>query len=113
MQLRQAIVPLFGVLMLPVFAKAQEPWVLLCMADCFETASSGKHHIIAPGENLLEILRQYQYGPVGLQAVIQKVVQDNPRAFPQGDPDRMVAGKTLILPAVSGLPVVPDDIYVF
>ena len=83
------------------------------MADCSDTAASGIHHIIAPGENLLGILRQYRYGSTGLQTVIEKVVKDNPRAFMRGDPDRMVAGKTLILPEADGFPTVPDHIYLF
>ena len=75
--------------------------------------SSANHHIIAPGENLLGILRQYRYGSTGLQTVIEKVVQDNPRAFLRGDPDRMVAGQTLILPEAGSFPTVPDHIYLF
>jgi Tfp pilus assembly protein FimV len=113
MQLRTAILPFFALLVLPLSAKAQEPFVLLCTTECFETVASGQHHIIAPGENLLGILRQYRYGSAGLQTVIEKVVQDNPRAFLRGDANRMVAGQTLVLPDVSGFPVVPDDIYVF
>lgn len=113
MQLRTAILPFFALLMLPLSAKAQEPFVLLCTTDCFETVTSGQHHTIAPGENLLGVLRQYQYGSTGLQSVIAQVVQDNPRAFLRGDANRMVAGQTLVLPDASGFPVVPDDIYVF
>jgi Tfp pilus assembly protein FimV len=113
MQLRQAILPLLAMLMLPAFTKAQEPWVLLCIADCLEAAVSGRHHVIAPGENLLAILRQYRYGATGLQSVVAQVVQDNPRAFLRGDPDRMLAGQTLILPDIVGGPTVPDDIHVF
>lgn len=113
MQLGQAILPVIALLMLPAFAKAQEPWVLLCMADCSETVASGQHHTIAPGENLLGVLRQYRYGSAGLQSVIAQVVQDNPRAFLRGDPDRMVAGQTLILPEADSFPTVPDHIYLF
>ena len=101
------------VMLLPGVAKAQEPWVLLCLADCSQTTGSARQHVIAPGENLLGILRHYQYGATNLQSVIAQVVQDNPRAFHRGDPDRMVAGQTLTLPTGSGLPAVPDDIYVF
>ncbi|WP_375256378.1 FimV family protein [Yoonia sp.] len=113
MRLGLVILPLLAMFMLPHVAKAQEPWVLLCMADCSDTAASGNHHIIAPGENLLGILRQYRYGSTGLQTVIEKVVHDNPRAFLRGDPDRMVAGQTLILPEADGFPTVPDHIYLF
>jgi len=113
MKLRHIIRCVLALFLLPGFAKAQEPWVLLCYADCSETTASVKQHVIVPGENLLGILRQYQYGSTGLQNMIEQVVQANPRAFQRGDPDRMMAGQTLILPYASGLPVVPDDIYLF
>lgn len=113
MQLRKAILPLFALLVLPQTAKAQEPFVLLCTTDCFGTVAPSQHHIIAPGENLLSILRQYRYGSTDLQSVVAQVVQDNPRAFLRGDPDRMLAGQTLILPDIVGGPTVPDDIYLF
>jgi len=113
MHLRTAILPLCALLVLLLSAKAQEPFVLLCTTDCAGTGAPSRHYTIAPGENLLGILRQYRYRATGLQSVVAQVVQDNPRAFLGGDPNRMVAGQTLILPDIVGGPTAPDSIYVF
>lgn len=113
MQISRAFLFLFALVLLSAPARAQQPWILLHTAESPEAPAPTQHHVIAPGESLFGILRQLHGGRAGLQSLIQRVVQDNPHAFQRGDPNRMIAGQTLILPDTSAPPTEPDAIYHF
>lgn len=113
MKIVGATMLLFVFVLLSDPARAQQPWILLYSADSPDASMLDQRHVIAPGESLSGILRQYYDGRAGLRSLLQRVVQDNPHAFQRGDPNRMIAGKTLILPQFSGPPTEPDAIYHF
>jgi hypothetical protein len=115
MRLFSLIFSLVTASMIPVTVLAEEPLVSLYMTESpeFNVGSQRGHHVIAPGETLLGILREHYSGSVDIPHLIEQVVGDNQQAFRQGNADMMIAGQALILRPHDLGPPEPDDIYFF
>ena len=108
MKLKAACV-LIGV-MCGTTAVAQEPFVVLHYNT---NTNESESHTIQRGETLNGILRKYFGATASLKSLARETVDGNPHAFRGGDPNRMLMGQRLKLPAGHGGAGEVDDIYFF
>ncbi len=64
--------------------------------------SEGSRYQVQPGDSLSGIVRRLETGSVTSAAAMAAVLETNPAAFINGDPDRLKAGSWLDIPSFSG-----------
>lgn len=94
-------------------AHAIEPFVVLQKNSDSSYASSEKYRV-RRGDTLAKIVAQFYPNVTGRAALFQQIVSDNPHAFLRMNPNKLLAGKVLRMPAIGGMVLDrSDDIYFF
>ena len=94
-------------------AYATEPFVVLQNNSDSGYASSGNYKV-RRGATLAKIVAQFYPNVTGRAALFQQIVSDNPHAFLRMNPNMLLAGKVLKMPAMGGMVLDRgDDIYFF
>jgi hypothetical protein len=73
--------------------------------------SEGSRYLVQPGDSLSGIVRRLETGSITSAAAMSAVLETNPGAFINGDPDRLKAGSWLAIPsftaAIAAAPPAP------
>ena len=94
-------------------AYAAEPFVVLQNNSDSGYVSSGNYKV-RRGDTLAKIVAQFYPNVTGRAALFQQIVSDNPHAFLRMNPNMLLAGKVLKMPAMGGMVLDRgDDIYFF
>jgi hypothetical protein len=70
---------------------------------------SGRHYSVRPGDTLSDIASRIPDRDIGLWPAVEALFAANPQAFIGGDPNRLKAGATLIIPASLGTAQAAQD----
>jgi len=94
-------------------AYASEPFVVLQNRSDNSYASSGDY-IVKRGDTLDKIVTRFYPNTKGRTELYRQIVSDNPHAFVRMNPNMLLAGKVLKMPATGGMGLDRnDDIYFF
>ena len=94
-------------------AFATEPFVVLQNRSDGGYASS-ENYIVKRGDTLAKIVARFYPNNTGRNELFRQIVADNPHAFLRMNPNMLLAGKVLKMPAIGGVILDrSDDIYFF
>ena len=94
-------------------AGASEPFVVLQNRSDNGYASSGDYKV-RRGDTLAKIVAKFYPNITDRTNLFQQIVSDNPHAFLRMNPNMLLAGKVLKMPAIGGVVLDrSDDIYFF
>ena len=94
-------------LMAPQMLRADEAFVVLeYRSNVLTTGSNSDSYLVQPGDTLARIVTQHYGDVANPQDLYSQIVALNPRAFVDGNPDKLLSGVTLKL---SGSQVIQRD----